>query len=174
MEENQLKFKKILICLYIIIGLLAIDTIILFTNNVKITTSSEQAGLSENVDYDVSMFTSVNAKEAVKAFDSNDMQVIYIGRSTCGFCVKFLPVLQQAQKDFGYKTKYLDITTITNEEDQELLLSKDNDENFLTKNYGSTPLVLLVKDGKLIKGWVGYSEYSQFAQFLTENGMKKD
>ncbi len=172
-KENIL--NKILICAYIIIALLAINTIILFASNVKITSDSKtNEETTGNTEYDVSMFDSVDLEQTIKLFDSEETQIIYIGRSTCGYCVKFLPVLQKAQKEFGYKTKYLDITTITTTEQQNALLAKDNDESFLATNFGSTPMVILVKDGKLVKGWVGYSEYDEFAKFLTDNGITKE
>ena len=34
-------------------------------------------------------------------------------------------------------------------------------------------MVILVRDGKLVDGWVGYAEYDAFASFLEENGFKK-
>ncbi|MBP3461817.1 MAG: thioredoxin family protein [Bacilli bacterium] len=169
--ENLL--KRILVCAYIIIALLAINTIIQFVSNVKITSESETE-TETTEEYDVSMFDTVDTEKTINLFDSKDIQVIYIGRSTCGYCVKFLPVLQQAQKEFGYKTKYLDITTVTTEEQQNAILAKDNDEGFLSQNFGSTPMVLLVKDGKIVKGWVGYAEYDEFAKFLIDNGINKD
>lgn len=171
-DDVKVVLKKLLICAYIIIALLAINTIILFTSNVDITTNKENNSMSDNNEYDVSMFDTVDTSGAIGLFESSDTQVIYIGRSTCGYCVKFLPVLQKAQKEFGYKTKYLDITTVTTEEQQKSLFAKDNEEGFLTKNFGATPMVILVRDGKLIDGWVGYAEYDEFTQFLRENGFK--
>ena len=39
--------------------------------------------------------------------------MIYIGRSTCGYCVQFVPVLTQVQKELGgYTTYYIDIAKI--------------------------------------------------------------
>lgn len=179
MENNTEKIlNKLLICAYVIIALLFINTIILFTSNIEVTKSSSDenntAVEEENTEYDVSMFNSVTTEEALKLFDSSDIQVIYIGRSTCGYCVKFLPSLQKAQKEYGYKTNYLDITTIT-EDDQAKLIERDNDSKFIETNIipGYTPQVILVKDGKLVDGWVGYAEYDEFAKFLEKNGITK-
>ncbi|MBE6159577.1 MAG: hypothetical protein E7157_00805 [Lactobacillales bacterium] len=176
--ETELKetLKKLLICAYVIIALLAVNTVVTFISNVEVTKESEKTTETEetqtNTEYDVSMFDTVDAEKVVKLFDEDETQVIYVGRETCGYCVQFLPALQQAQKDYGYKTKYLDITTVT-EDGQKAILEKDNDEDFLATNFGSTPMVILVKDGKIVDGWVGYAEYETFAQFLEENGFKK-
>jgi len=165
--------KKILTCSYIIIVLLAVNTVISLTHsNISNESSDNTEQTEENIEYDVSMFDTVNADKVVDLYKSKNTQVIYIGRSTCGYCVQFLPILQQAQKDYGYKTKYLDITTV-NEAGQQAILAKDNSEGFLANNFGSTPMVILVKDGKLVDGWVGYAEYDAFANFLEENGLKK-
>ena len=136
-------------------------------NNNVVQTQPEQ-----NDKYDISMFDVINASKVVDLYKSNEIQVIYIGRETCGYCVQFLPILQQAQKDYGYKTKYLDITTVT-EEDQKAILAKDNSEKFLKTNFGATPMVMLIKNGKLVDGWIGYAEYNSFAGFLEKNGLKK-
>lgn len=174
--ENKEILKKILVSAYIIIALLAINTVVLFISNVEVTKSdsntTEISTEEPNTEYDVSMFDTVDTTKVVELFESEETQVVYIGRSTCGFCVQFLPSLQQAQKDYGYKTKYLDVTTVT-EDGQKAILAKDNDEKFLETNFGSTPMVILVKDGKLVDGWVGYAEYEKFANFLEENGFKK-
>ena len=71
-----------------------------------------------------------------------------------------------------YKTNYLDITTVT-EDGHSDLMKKDNKDKFLEKNFGATPMVILVKDGKIVDTWLGYSEYDDFAQFLEKNGFKK-
>ena len=172
-EEVKDLLKKVVTCLYVVIALLAVNTILALTQtsvSKEETESTEQT--QESVEYDVSMFDTVDAEKTVKLFEKDDIQVIYAGRSTCGYCVQFLPVLQQAQKDYGYKTKYLDVDTVT-EDGKKAIIAKDNDEAFLANNFGATPMVILVKDGKLVDGWVGYAEYDAFASFLEKNGFKK-
>ena len=122
------------------------------------------------------MFEKIDFEGVKSAFDSKDTQVIYVGRSTCGYCVQFLPALQQAQEEFGYKTKYYDIGDVTQESlqsNREELAKYDDDDKFIDTNLGATPMVLLVRNGKLVKGWVGYAEYEEFEKFLIENGFEK-
>lgn len=173
MKDNVI-LNKLLVCAYVIIALLTINTFVLIVSNVdtKKSTASTTTTTEENEEYDVSMMNTVNVDKVLKLYESKSAQVIYLGRSTCGYCVKFLPALQKAQKEYGYKTNYLDITTVS-EEDQAKLLKKDNDEGFLAKNYGATPMVLVVKNGKLVDTWIGYSEYDSFAKFIEDNGFKK-
>lgn len=172
MEE---KVEKMLKMIYVIFVLVLINTVILVTSNLKITTgdsNKESETTSEgNQDYDVSMFEKVDFDKMMDKFESSDLEVIYIGRPTCGYCVKFLPVLQEAQEKFGYKTVYYDLTDVTQDETNKII-EKDNEDEFIKTNFGATPMVLLVKDGKLVDGWVGYAEYDSFAEFLTKNGLK--
>lgn len=165
--------SKILVCLYVIIALLVINTLVLIISNGSAASSSNNGtNTEESGEYDVSMFDTISMEDFKEVSESEDLQVVYIGRSTCGYCVAFLPTLQQAQKEYGYTTKYLDITTMSSE-DQEEILTYDNDDEFLSENFGSTPMVLIMKDGKLVDGWVGYTEYDSFAEFLEKNGITK-
>lgn len=43
-------------------------------------------------------------------------QVVFIGDSSNQNCINFLPVLKQAQNDYGYKTNYLDISELDSED----------------------------------------------------------
>ena len=169
MEEKNI-LSKILVCLYVVIVLLAINTIILIVVNGSSakTTASDTPTEEENTDYDVSTFEEFTLDNIKDVFESDKLQVVYIGRATCGYCVKFIPTLKQAQEEFGYTTKYLDISKITDAQPKELM-AYDNGDKFLEQNFGSTPMVLLVKSGKLVDTWVGYNEYSEFETFLKNN-----
>jgi len=166
--------NKILICLYALIAILVINTTILLVKDGGTSTKdNSNAETSENIDYDVSMFTSVTADTLEDAVSEDTAKIVYIGRDSCGYCVQFLPVLQQAQEDYDYETLYLDITTVTTTEQQDKILAFDNEEKFLEENFGGTPMVLLMKDGKLVDTWIGYAEYSDYSEWLEENGFAK-
>ena len=165
--------NKILICLYALIAILVINTTILLVKDGSTKANTTSNNTEENAEYDVSMFTSVTADTLGDAVSSDTAKIVYIGRSTCGYCVQFLPILQQAQTDYGYETLYLDITTVTTTEQQDKILAFDNDEEFLKENFGGTPMVLLMKNGKLVDTWIGYAEYSEYSAWLEKNGFAK-
>ena len=178
MEKN---LSKILVCLYIIVAILLVNTIVLIVSNGSIDTSSLSDNASnsngnsesaENTEYDVSMFDEITTDDLEDVANSDTPQVVYIGRSTCGYCVQFLPSLQKAQSEYGYTTKYLDLTKITEDGEKELL-TYDNDDKELEENYGATPQVLIFKDGELVDVSIGYLEYDALASFLEENGISK-
>lgn len=168
--------KRVITCMYVIIALLVIIGIIMVVapKSSNWSSSNNDSKEEENLgEYDVSMFTEVTTDNLKKSIEGDSVKIVYIGRATCGYCVQFLPILQEAQEKFGYKTLYLDITTITTEEQQKKIMELDNDEKFLEENFGSTPMVLAFKNGKMIDTWIGYAEYDDYAKWLKDLGLKE-
>lgn len=141
-------------------------------NQTTTNTGTNTNNGGNDVEYDVSMFKEITADELVNKFNGEEKSLIYIGRKTCGYCVAFLPMLQQAQEEFGYQTYYYDIDTITQDAyDKIVALSP-----FLENSFGSTPMVLVVQNGQILSadgsgdGWVGYAEYETFKDYLINLG----
>lgn len=172
-DINAEILNKILICLYALIIILIVNTAILLVKTNFKSTDNNEVEEQESTEYDVSMFTKVTAENLKEAIETEDVKIVYVGRSTCGYCVKFLPVLQKAQTEYNYETLYLDITTVTTTEQQDKILELDNEEGFLSENFGGTPMVLMVQDGKIIDTWMGYAEYSTYTAWLEKNGFTK-
>lgn len=162
---------------YCLIGIIVLLVISIFINIISLgeikptTTPNSDNNTEELGEYDVSEFNELTTSETLESIKKGDLQVVYIGRATCGYCVKFLPILKEAQEKLDYKTTYIDLEKMTGD-DQSALLELDNEEEYIKENFGYTPMVLIFKDGKFVNGWVGYSEYDQFASFLEENGVK--
>ena len=78
--ETKEMMNKILKCLYVIIILLALNTIITIVVNGTVNNSTEKSETegTSSEDYDVSMFTSIDADGVVDAFKSKDLKVIYM------------------------------------------------------------------------------------------------
>ena len=172
-DINTEILNKILICLYALIIILIVNTAILLVKTNFKSTDNNEVEEQESTEYDVSMFTKVTAENLKEAIETEDVKIVYVGRSTCGYCVKFLPVLQKARTEYNYETLYLDITTVTTTEQQDKILELDNEEGFLSENFGGTPMVLMVQDGKIIDTWMGYAEYSTYTAWLEKNGFTK-
>ena len=181
------KLNYILYCCIAILALVIILLGVVIANNTKNTSKTSDESSESSTEYDVSMFDTLTTTDAIAKISKGDKVLVYIGRSNCGYCVKFLPSLQKAQKEFGYKTVYVDLNQVSTS-DQEAWakfggVAKLYDEtctdpeNATVENkcgkFGLTPMVLVFENGKLKDDWVGYSEYEQFASFLTENGFKK-
>jgi len=178
-EQN----KKVMACLYIIIGLLLINTICHFIVLSKVgepkTTSKTETTETTNT-YDVSMFTTLKSSEVTKKIKNGDQFVLFIGQQNCTFCQKMLSTLQKAQSEYKYTTVYLNIANedISSNDYKEMasLLDIKKTVNGETKEFGEfqlTPMLAVISKGKMIDGMIGYNTYENFAKFLENAGIIK-
>lgn len=180
------KIFTTLVVISIILGVNLLFTMISLTNGESGSNNSSNSSTSgtQTSDYDVSDFDALTLAQVLKLFDSKDTSVLYLGRSSCSACVSFLPTLKSVQKDLGFKTKYLDITTVdTSSSDYNTFISKLTKEIEVNANgtkstgkisefYGYTPMVIIIKDGKAVNASVGALSESNFKKFLSSNGIK--
>lgn len=181
------KIFTVLVVIAIILGVNLLFTMISLTNGGSSSdnsSNSSTSGTQTSSDYDVSDFDTLTLAQVLKLFDSKDTSVLYLGRSSCSACVSFLPTLKSVQKDLGFKTKYLDITTVdTSSSDYSTFISKLTKEIEVNANgtkstgkisefYGYTPMVIIIKDGKAVNASVGALSESNFKKFLSSNGIK--
>lgn len=185
MKENEIILNKIHKLLKLIVILFSATLIVLsigvssyINNNKKSETTTES---EYNTDYDVSMFKEIKASELKK--NTKDLSVVYIGRSTCSWCAAFLPRLWEAQEEYGYKTLYIDIAKIMDFTNNGEILDQDaydimvnltgeNYETYVKDNFGATPMILIMKNNKIVGAQTGYSEYEEFKKVLNEAGIK--
>ena len=176
-ETNPL--NKIFWCLVVIIVLLIVNIItnVILTTNIKSTSSNEAAQGNkkndEEIEYNVSNFREVNADEFVEEFKKDEYHLFYLGRPTCGYCVKFVPVLNAVQDLYDFKTLYFDISKY-GEEDANKIINLN--ESFFTgdnTSYGYTPMMLIVKNGEIVDHQVGYSDQSTFEELVSKYFKKK-
>ena len=157
------------------------------------TTGNNSGGSSSSTsEYDVSNMTAVDVDGAVDLFDEEGTHVLYIGRSNCSVCIQFVPVLNQVQEDLGFTTYYLDVYDYINDwkntKDElepltELLTIETtvrttiNSENVtledtvgnLFYDYGFTPITIIIKDGKMVDGFIGYRDKDSLTELIEEN-----
>lgn len=150
----------------------------------------ENSSETTNAAYDVSNMNKVNVEEAVSLFNEKGLQVLYIGRENCGVCVQIVPILNKLQKEFNYKTNYFDLNSTSNWQTEmkpltELLTfkttvkttikDKDGNSKAVTLNdtvgkifleYGFTPTIAIIKDGKMVDGFIGYKDYDSIKEIL--------
>lgn len=136
--------------------------------------------------YDISMMNEVNVTDVLEMFEKDDTYVLYVGRKSCSVCVDILPALKEAQLINNYITQYLDIEKVdrTSEEWNQLVnrltmkstqtLTEDGSGEAVTEtygyflhNYGFTPTIVVIKDGKQIAGSIGGSEHDILIDWLT-------
>ena len=151
------------------------------TEKTKNTDSQSGEPTEVSADYDVSAFKEIKAQDIKKESKGKNM-LIYVGRSSCGYCVQYVPVLTQVQeKSKKYQTYYIDIAKILDFSsaaggilDQEANnIMQQLDKEFMESNWGATPLTLVVKDSKLVDSIVGYVDADTLEALIKKNGFVK-
>ena len=162
-------FSKMLHCLYVIIAILVLNSILLTVSlGSKSTTNNSTNNEQEELPFDVSKFTEMTTDQAMETIQAGGVQVFFIGHSSCGYCRLFVPVLQQAQEAFGYTTIYIDTDKLTNA-DSERWTALDE---YVQQSFGRTPLTVITKDGQYLDGLLGYTDYDTFKELLERNGFQ--
>ncbi len=92
-------------------------------------------------------------------------QIIYIGSSSCSWCSKFSPVLEEIGDEYGTRIIYINVANLTQSEYNALKTSTDN--NFS----GGTPTTLIMENGEVIDKLGGYVEKEKAVEFFRANGV---
>lgn len=165
-NNNTPWFAKITVCLYIIIAFLALNSILLIVSLGD--TKTEKTNNTQTASsYDTSNFAVLTTDQIMESIKASDMQVIFMGRDGCGWCAQFAPVMEQVQAKFGFITTYLDLDDMSSSDQQKIMELDD----YVKENFGSTPLLILAKDGKYVAASVGYMDADGVSSFLKEHGM---
>lgn len=176
---QQLDVKLRNLTFIVILGFVLIALLIIglyFKDGGSKTSSGGSSGSSDtSVKYDVSKMKQVTGDEAAKLFDEKGTHILYIGRSTCSVCVNLVPELNTVMSDMTLTINYLPLTQ-TFRTDFKNLFDKLDIETTVNNNkgtygelleeYGYTPVVVVIKDGKMVDGFVGYREASKIEELF--------
>ena len=172
--------------LVVIMAILAIINLsILVSNNSGQTTTNEdltQTSTDTSADYDVSEFDEIKASDLSKE-SKNKTIVVYIGRSSCGYCVQFVPVLKSVQEKYNFTTKYIDIakiidynsSSISDQDAYNLLtnMKTNSEQKGIMEQFGSTPMTLIIKNNTIVDSIVGATDESTLTKLVEDNGFSK-
>ena len=96
-----------------------------------------------------------------------DYFVVVIGRTGCGFCDKYKPVMNAIIDEYDTMMYYVDIAYFTEEDHTKLI----NSASYLSENEWGTPLTLVFKKGKFVDAFSGYAEKPTIVNFLKGIGV---
>ena len=122
---------------------------------------------TQTAEYDTSKVEEIDYAKFEELFKGQTNSLVLFARPTCGYCVQFMPVLNEVIEENGLKVYYLDITNMT-EENETAIRALDP---FFEENYGYTPALAYVGNGKVAANNVGYIEKDGLESFLTSNGI---
>ena len=112
----------------------------------------------------ISNLTVINVSKMKELFSSNDTKIIFVGSLTCPHCTAIKPVINSVVKYLNVTVYYLELSTMTDEENNEYYSI-----NEFLKNNNSIPLVMAVKNNEVIDSFVGEKDSKDVEEFLKKN-----
>ena len=112
----------------------------------------------------ISNLTVINVSRMKELFSSNYTKIIFVGSLTCPHCTAIKPVINSVVKDLNVTVYYLELSTMTDEENNEYYSI-----NEFLKNNNSIPLVMAVKNNEVIDSFVGEKDSKDVEEFLKKN-----
>lgn len=171
--NKEIKSIKFLICISICISVISLFVGLFVLSKLSDGDNSSKSDESEEVtessEYDISMFKAITMDDFKEMFKEDKTYVVFTGRSTCGYCVAFLPHAQKSVEKYDYTLYYLDVDTIT-KDDVEDAIELDSS---LEDTFSNTPMVYVIDNGEVVDVNEGYTDYDVFAGFLEDNGIDK-
>ena len=110
--------KKLLtaILVVLIINTVFVATLLFNGNKAESVTTSTDESEEETTEYDTSKMESIDYNKFKDLMNSDEKSIVLFARSTCGYCVKFMPILNEAITKNNLKVYYLDVTTMSSDD----------------------------------------------------------
>lgn len=121
---------------------------------------------SSDVTYDVSKFKRISLEQLVERIKDKEETLVFLGRETCPYCVKFVPVLNESLSLLKIPLYYVDASTISYSGD-----TYKEFQNLATGYTNAYPTLVYFKNGKVVNGLVGYTEYNKLKSFYEKVGL---
>jgi predicted bacteriocin transport accessory protein len=171
-KQDNKRFIQIVIVTVIVIG---IGLILSFANDKTPNNNNNKNNNNNNNnsqnEEEIDVYNNVDLKELAEVFKSNELSLIYIARPTCGHCQEFSPILEKATKEYDLTINYINIDTLTTNEQQEEYMSI---HGFLKSSGFSTPTLLAVKQGGIFDLIIGAVDEGTLKEFLIKNDFIKE
>ena len=107
--------------------------------------------------------------------EESGTHVVVIGQTTCSHCIAIKPALNKVAGEYDLTINYLDITKISEEENDDFTESlkeiEYNDPDFVQKGSFGTPLTLIIKNGKVKDYISGQRTNSQLVREFKKAGL---
>ena len=100
----------------------------------------------------ISNLTVINVSKMKELFSSNDTKIIFVGSLTCPHCTAIKPVINSVVKDLNVTVYYLELSTMTDEE---------NNEYYSINEF--------LKNNEVIDSFVGEKDSKDVEEFLKKN-----
>ena len=197
--EKKTNAIFVMVIITMIICLVSLIVVIAKNSDSKKSDSSSASTETTNSEsgYSTEAFNVIKGSD-IASVSKGKTAVIWIGRQNCGYCKLFAPVVGVVQDEYGFKANYIDLYSLVNsstgqisDEDSynalmDMAVDKscksfvyDDSNNtipcssVMESRFGSTPMTLFVKDGKMVGALSGYVQSDGFRDILEQMGFSK-
>lgn len=119
--------------------------------------------------------TFIDYSEYENIIASEGKSIITIGQTGCSHCIATKPVLNKIAGDYNLTINYLNLTDMTEDEQNSLIDSLStieyNEEEFVASGAFGTPLTLIIENGKVISYVNGETTPSNFIRTFKKVGL---
>ncbi len=182
-EEIETKLKNLT---YItLVGFIVLIILVagLYFKGSTTATGTNSGNNSSDSSYDTSRLTLLDKNRTEALIKSKNTEIVYIGRSGCGVCQNYLPKLNTVIDKLDIKVNYLSLDVsnwkteyedIFDVLDIETTITDSSGEKHegtygeLLKKFGFTPITVIIKDGKMVDGFVGSRDTSYIEEFFNK------
>jgi len=123
----------------------------------------------EDVDYPLTLagesgLHQITYDEYETMVDNEDAFIVVIERAGCGYCVQYMPIVEDVANENNIAIHYIDTDTLTTEEYN--LLSTTN--SYLKRNSWGTPTTLFMLGDRVLDAIGGYVDKDTVLSFLND------
>ena len=138
-----------------------------FKDNDMVPSDAVYSG-EENITY-------IEFDEYEKLITEKGTNVIVVGQTTCSHCIAIKPALNSVAGEYDLTIYYINVNVLPEEESNKFFDSlktmEYSDPDFVEKGSFGTPLILIVKDGKISNYISGERTTSQLVREFTKIGL---
>ncbi len=134
--------------------------------------------------YDTTPFKEIVGKDILEE-SKDDTIVVLVARQSCGYCAMYAPVITKVSDNYDFTVRYLDLEKVIDvfspnwdvidQESYNAMVSLPTASGYETfmDDFGATPMTIVIKNGKIIGGVVGYVEEDTLIKALKDSGFLK-
>ena len=134
--------------------------------------------------YDTTPFKEIVGKDILEE-SKDDTIVVLVARQSCGYCAMYAPVITKVSDNYDFTVRYIDLEKVIDvfspnwdvidQESYNAMVSLPTASGYETfmDDFGATPMTIVIKNGKIIGGVVGYVEEDTLIKALKDSGFLK-
>lgn len=134
---------------------------------------------SKTASFDTSSFNIVTSKDILKFLDEKEARMIVIGSKKCSATEYFVPIMEISQAKGEYTINYLELLDENPNSSEykelvnklDIVINYEGEEKELKEYMGSTPMIIIIKNKKIVYGTVGTISENALNQLASTYGV---